>query len=413
MTVWTPEWSIQINGTTEYANLTIANMTVTSGRTDIYSQAIAGYASLEILNLNLSTVVFDVNDSILVRVKDSAGAYVNIYGGFINSVTNQVISSGTGGVNESILITALGALSKLPKSLTDGVLAKDFDGNQIEEILSEVLFLNWINYPSVTWAGSDPAVTWEDAGNNGLGEIDTPGDYELAARSSSRTDIYSLVSFLATSGLGYLYEDAFGRISYADSTHRTEYLTANGYTYVSANDALAAGIQTSRKLGDLRNSVTIKYKNDAEVSASDLESILQYGRQAAIISTSIEDGTDAQSQADFYLSIRAFPQDQFTQISYTLGNPELDDGDRDSLLNVFMGLPLDISDLPVNMVDGRFQGFVEGWSWRTGYNRLDLTLTLSPVAYSLQATRWNGVSVAESWNTIENTLTWNNAIFVA
>jgi hypothetical protein len=149
-------------------------------------------------------------------------------------------------------------------------------------------FLNWINYPSVTWAGSDPAVTWEDAGNNGLGEIDRPGDYELAARSSSRTDIYSLVSFLATSGLGYLYEDAFGRISYADSTHRTQYLTANGYSYVSANDALAAGIQTSRKLGDLRNSVTIKYKNDAEVSASDLESILQYGRQAAIISTSIE-----------------------------------------------------------------------------------------------------------------------------
>jgi hypothetical protein len=207
MSNWTPEWSIQINGTTEYANLTISNMTVTSGRTDIYSQAIAGYASLEILNLNLSTIAFDVNDSILVRVKDSAGAYVNIYGGFINSVTNQVISSGTGGVNESILITALGALSKLPKSLTDGILAKDFDGNQIYTILSEILFFNWVNYPSVTWAGSDPAVTWEDAGNNGLGEIDTPGDYELTARSSSRTDIYSLVSFLATSGLGYLSED--------------------------------------------------------------------------------------------------------------------------------------------------------------------------------------------------------------
>ena len=413
MSQWTPEWSIQINGTTEYANLTIANMTITSGRTDIYSQAIAGYASLQILNLNLATIAFDINDSILVRVKDSAGAYVNLFGGFINSITNRVTSSGTGGVNEAIEITALGALSKLPKTLTEGVLNKDFDGDQIYTILSEILFLNWINYPSVTWEGSDPAITWEDAGNNGLGEIDRPGDYELAARSASRTDIYSLVSFLATSGLGYLYEDGFGRISYADSTHRTQYLTANGYSYVSANDALAAGIQTSRKLGDLRNSVTIKHKNDHEETASDLASIAQYGYQATIINTSIEGHEDAQYQADFYLSIRALPQDQFQSITYTLGNPELDDEDRDSLLNVFMGLALDISDLPVNMVDGRFQGFVEGWSWRTGYNRLDLTLTLSPVAYSIQATRWNGVSEAESWNTIENTLTWNNAIFVA
>ena len=140
MSQWTPEWSIQINGTTEYANLTIANMTITSGRTDIYSQAIAGYASLQILNLNLATIAFDINDSILVRVKDSAGAYVNLFGGFINSITNRVTSSGTGGVNEAIEITALGALSKLPKTLTEGVLDKDFDGDQIYTILSEILF---------------------------------------------------------------------------------------------------------------------------------------------------------------------------------------------------------------------------------------------------------------------------------
>ena len=412
MTLWTPEWSILINGETEYANLTLANMTITEGRTDIYSQPVAGYCSVEILNLNLANYDFDINDSIIVKVKNSAGVYLSIFGGYINSITNQVTSSGSGGINESVLVTALGALSKLPKTLTEGVLSKDLDGIQIYDILSQILFLTWANYPTITWAASDPAVTWEQAGNNGLGEIDA-GDYELAARTSSRTDIYSLVSFLATSGLGYLYEDPQGRVSYASSTHRSTYFTANGYVQVSANEALSSGISTSRKLGDLRNNITVQYKNDAEVSASDLPSILQYGYQASIVSTSIEDETDAQFQADYYLGIRAYPQDQFSSITYTLGNPELDDGDRDSLLGVFMGLPLDITDLPTNMVDGRFQGFVEGWTWRTGFNRLDLTLTVSPVAYSLLATRWNGVSALETWNTLDPTLDWTNATLVA
>jgi hypothetical protein len=94
MSLWTPEWSILINGDTEYANLTLANMTITEGRTDIYSQPVAGYCSVEILNLNLANYDFDVNDSIIVRVKNSAGDYVNLFGGSINSITNQVTSSG-------------------------------------------------------------------------------------------------------------------------------------------------------------------------------------------------------------------------------------------------------------------------------------------------------------------------------
>jgi hypothetical protein len=78
-----------------------------------------------------------------------------------------------------------------------------------------------------------------------------------------------------------------------------------------------------------------------------------------------------------------------------------------------MGLPLDIIDLPFNIAGGRFQGFVEGWTFRASYNGLAITLTVSPTAYSLQATRWNGVSVAETWTTLSNTLEWQNATIVA
>ena len=87
--------------------------------------------------------------------------------------------------------------------------------------------------------------------------------------------------------------------------------------------------------------------------------------------------------------------------------------DRDDLLGIFMGLPVNVVDLPVNMIGGTFQGFVEGWTFSSSYNRLALTINLSPVAYSLQAMNWLQVPIVETWNTITPTLTWENATIVA
>ncbi len=414
MTIWTPDWSLTVNHLNDYANLTLADVSITSGRTDIYSQATAGYASFTILNFDDSPVTIGLNDQVNIKVKDSTGTFVNVFGGYVTDLDLAVSQSGTGGLVQNMKIIALGALSKLPKSLTDGVLVKDFDGDQIYTILSALLFNTWNEVPAAeTWAGYTPTTTWAEAENSGLGDIDQPGDYELTARSSSVTDVYSLVAALANSGLGYIYEDNQGRIGYADSTHRNTYLSTYGYTSVSGNTALSSGIMTSLKSGDIRNAVTITYKNNQTVSDEDAESIALYGYQAQSISTTLEHTADATSQAAFYLGIRAFPEAQFRSITFPLGNPEIDDSDRDALLNCFMGLPIDITDLPLNIGGGRFQGFVEGWTFRASYNGLAITLTVSPTAYSLQAARWESVSVAESWNTLSNTLDWNEATIVA
>ena len=414
MSVWTPEWQISVNGGGDYTNLTLSTVSITSGRTDIYSQPRAGYCYVEILNLDESPIEIDVNDNVLIKIKDSTGTFVNLFGGDVTDIQVQVLNSSYTQTNQVIRVTALGALSKLPVSLTEGVLSKDFDGDQIYTILEDLLLNNWNEVaPAVTWAAYDPTQTWATAENVGLGEIDRPGDYELTARSAAITDIYSLVSALANSGLGYIYEDASGRIGYADSTHRAQYLAANGYTEISATTAFAAGISTIKRIADVRNKVTIQYKNSQEASALDTGSIGIYGQQAHVISTTLEKTVDAEFQADFYLGLRAYPQAQFQAITFTLGNGNIDDSDRDALLNVFMGLPLDITDLPPNILLGRFQGFVEGWTFTAGYNRLDITLNLSPTAFSLQSMKWENVSVAESWNTLSSTLIWNDATVVA
>jgi len=411
MTLWTPTWSIKIDGV-EYKNVALANLNIGSGRNDIYTQAIAGYCNLTLINLNDTSIAAQINSALTVYVNNSAGVPVAIFGGSITDLIVGVQSGGSIGITQTISITALGALSRLPKVLTEGVLSKDLDGVQIDTILSSALFSTWNQVPAATtWNDLDPTTKWSQAFNTGLGEIDT-GNYDLASRTSSVTDIYSLVSDLATSGLGYLYENSAGQISYADSTHRTTYLSANGYVNLSANDAFASGLQTAVRAGDVRNYITLTYKNGHQVTNSDATSIALYGTLAQNITTSLENSADATSQAAFYLELRAFPQANFNQISFPLGSPGIDNSDRDNLLGVFMGMPVNIADLPVNM-GSSFQGFVEGWQFQAGIKSLTVSLYVTPVAYSLQAFRWTNVPVVETWNTIEPTLEWLNATVVA
>jgi hypothetical protein len=415
MSIFNPVWRVTIGGV-QYQTAILANLTITSGRTNIYEQAQAGYTNLEIINLDQSNVPIEINDSLTIELQDSTSTFVPIFGGSVVEVGIAVAEIGSVDYAQRINIIALGALARLPKALTDGVLSKEFDGDQIYDVLAEVLFDSWQEVPAaLTWATYDPTIEWQDAQNSGLGDIDRPGNYELAARSSSRTDVYSLVSALATSGLGYIFESSTGQIGYADSTHRTNYLAANGYVELTANHALAPGLSIQQRAGDVRNSITLKYDatSSSEKSASDTASIGLYGQLAQIISTTLHNAADAQDQADFYLTLRAYPRFNFNNITFELTNPELDDADRDDLIGVFMGMPVEISDLPLNMNSGDFLGFVEGWTFSARYNQISVSMILSPIAFSLQAMRWNDVPVVEQWSTVNPTLDWINATIVA
>ena len=415
MTQWAPVWRVKIAGV-DVTDSVLANLTITSGRTNIYEQAQAGYCSVNLIVFGQTALPYEINDTISIEVQDTSAVYVPIFGGSVVDIAVSVSQVGSSAYTQEVTITALGALARLQKALTDGVLSHDFDGDQIETILREVLLAQWQQVPAaLQWNTYDPTTTWATAENNGLGEIDTPGNYELAQRSSSRVVIYDLVAALATSGLGYLYEDASGLISYADSTHRTNYLAANGYTDLTANHALGQGITIKTRAGDVRNDITISYGQNStnQVSDTDPASIALYGDLSQIFTTTLRHLHDAEDQAAFYLALRAYPQPIFDSITYALTNPELDNGDRNALINIFMGQPIALNDLPPNMSSGTFQGFVEGWTFRASYNQLDITLLMSPLAYSLQAMRWNDVPINEAWNTVSPTLQWQYATIVS
>jgi hypothetical protein len=415
MTVFTPEWKLTVAGT-NYTNIAINDITHQAGRTDIYSQPSPSYMQITLVALSGQTLPFAINDSFSLQVKNSSGTYVNIFGGDITDITVEVGAFGNVADVINYTILAMGSLVKLAKEIYNGTISQDEDGNQIYTLLSSVLLGTWNDVPAAsTWATYSATETWANAQNLGLGEIDTPGLYTMENRAASPDTIYNIASLIANSAFGYLYEDNEGNIGYADADHRQNYLLTNGYVDLDANDALGSGLSTITRSGDIRNDVYINYGNNfgSQKTATSATSIATYGYKSESINSVLHSAVDAQAVADRYIAQRAFPQPVFQSITFPLTNPEIDNSDRDNLLGVFMGQPLNITNLPAQISGGEFEGYVEGWRWSTRFNELFLTINLSPVSYSQVAMRWNTVPIGEAWNTLSNTLTWEYATIVA
>ena len=415
MTVWTPDWKLTVAGV-DYTDIAISDITHESGRDDIYTQPNPSYLQISLVALSGQTLPFDINDSLSLQVKDSSAAYVNLFGGDITDITVEVAQTGQVATVISYTILAMGALVKLAKEIYNDTISQDEDGDQILALLSSVLLASWNDVPAATtWATYDATETWAQAGNQGLGTIDTPGLYTMENRAADPDTIYNIASQIANSAFGYLYEENNGDISYADADHRQTYLLANGYVDLDANHALGQGLSTVVRAADLRNDIYINYGNNfgSQETATSASSIALYGYKAESINSVIHSAVDAQEVADRYIAQRAFPLPAFQSITFPITNPEIDNSDRDSLLGVFMGQPLNLKNLPDQISGGEFEGYVEGWSWSTRFNELFITLNLSPVAFSQVAMRWNTVPINETFQTIDQTLTWEYATIVS
>jgi len=415
MTVWTPEWKLTVAGV-DYTNIAISDIAHQAGRTDIYEQPNPSYLQVQLVALSGQSLPFKINDGLTLQVKNSSGTYVSLFGGNITDITIEVSKAGNIGNIVSYTLLAMGALVRLAKEVYNGTIAQDQDGDQIYALLSSTLLGSWNEVSAATtWSGYNPTITWANAENIGLGEIDQPGLYTMENRGASPDTIYNIASLIADSAFGYLYEDNQGNIGYADADHRQTYLLANGYTEVSANTALFNGLRTLEKSADIRNDIYLNYGNNfgSQKTATSALSIATYGYKAETIRSVIHDATDAQEVADRYISLRAFPYPLFDSITFPITNSEIDDSDRNALLGIFMGQPIHITDLPFQINNGDFEGYVEGWRWSTRFNELFLTINLSPVSFSQVAMRWNTVPITEAWNTLSNTLTWEYATIVA
>jgi hypothetical protein len=406
---WLPEWRVTV-GDDVYT--TVTSVSFASGRLDIDRQPTAGYCQVQIVNADNSPFTINVTEPILLELKNSSGTYVTVFGGEVSDFNIGVRSPEESGFITTGTILGIGALAKLTKAVYNTALAEALDGAQIAEILGSALNLSWAEVtPTVTWDTYPATVTWAEA-ESYIGTIDT-GFYtmiNLAASATAKSQ--TLVDQIATSALGQVFEEKDGDVSYDDADHRSNYLAANGFTNLDGSYATPSSITSQTQVARIRNSLIYKYAAGyaSTYSTSDSDSIASYGLFEVSRESNIKNLADITDIASRELNLRKNPRSSLGAIRFRLDNPDMPSAMLDSLIGIFFGQPVLITNLPSNLLDGTFDGFVENVALNATPTYVDITLYVSATDFSLSTTQWETVTPASLiWTGVNATLTWTNA----
>jgi hypothetical protein len=234
----------------------------------------------------------------------------------------------------------------------------------------------------------------------------------IALAASATAKSQTLTDQIANSGLGQVYENRYGNVCFDDADHRSTYLSANGYTFLDADYATPTSIKSTQAVSRIRNCLIYKYSTGygSTYSVSDPDSIAQYGTYERSQESNIKSLTEMTDIANRQLNLRRSPRNQLEAITFRLDNPNMPSTMLNSLIGVFFGQPVLISNLPSNLLGGTFDGFVENIAMRATPTYVDLTLYITATDLSLSTTQWDTVIPSTiDWATTNATLTWNNA----
>lgn len=406
---WLPEWRVTV-GDDVYT--TVTSVSYASGRLDIDRQPTAGYCQVTIVNTDNTPFTINVTEPILLELKNSSGTYVTVFGGEVSDFNIGVRSPEESGFITTGTILGIGSLAKLTKAVYNTALAEGLDGAQIAAILGGALNLTWAEVtPTVTWDTYPPTVTWADA-ESYIGTIDS-GFYTmiaLAANASAKSQ--TLADQIANSALGQIYEEKDGDVSYDDADHRSNYLAANGFTNLDGSYATPSSITSTTQIARIRNSLIYRYATGygSTYSTSDADSIASYGLFERSVDSNIKNLADITNIASRELLLRKTPRASLGAITFRLDNPDMPSAMLDNLIAVFFGQPVLITNLPSNLLDGQFDGFVENVALRATPSFTEITLYVSATDFSLSTTQWETVLPATlAWTGVNGTLIWTNA----
>jgi hypothetical protein len=234
----------------------------------------------------------------------------------------------------------------------------------------------------------------------------------IALAASATAKSQTLADQIANSALGQIFETKTGFVNYDDADHRSNYLAANGYTFLDGSFASPSSIQSTTQIGRLRNSLIYKYSTGygSTYSTSSADSIASYGLFEKSAESNIKNLVDITDIATRELRLRQVPKGSLGAITFRLDNPDMPTAMLNSLIAVFFGMPVLINNLPSNLLGGTFEGFVENVALRATPTFVDLTLYISATEFSLSTTQWDTVIPSTiDWATTNAILTWNNA----
>jgi hypothetical protein len=406
---WYPEWRVTV-GDDVYT--TVTSVSFASGRLDIDRQATAGYCQVEIINTTGADFTINVTEPITLELKNSGGTYVTVFGGEVSDFNIGVRSPDETGYVTTGKILGIGSLAKLVKTVYNTALSEGLDGAQISAILGAALNFNWNEVtPTVTWSTYPATTTWNNA-ESYIGEVDSGFYTMIALAASASAKSQTLVDQISNSALGQIYEEKDGNVSYADADHRSNDLAANGYTFLDGAYATPSSITSTTQTARIRNSLIYRYSTayGSTYSTSDTDSIASYGLFERSFDSNIKNLADITDIANRELNLRRVPKGSLGAVTFRLDNPDMSSAMLDSLIGVYFGQPMLISNLPSNLLGGTFEGFVENVALRATPSFVEITLYITATEFSLSTTQWDTVVPSTiTWATTNATLIWNNA----
>lgn len=377
---WIPDASVTINGT-NFDNKSLNGIQVSYGRTSIWEQPRAGYATVDILNTTNTDFAFQPNQSVVITIDNSAGTPVTIFTGKITDIRNALAAAGPTDKVAIQTIVAVSPLANMSRTNITGTYPKEYDDVRMTTILTNA------------------GVT--------IDTVDTPGVYEFQAVSGSTTDSYSLAAKYAQMGFGYIYDTTDGKIGYANESHRQLDAAANGYFDIPKSYLIRQDVTSAKNLNNLLNDVILSWRSGT-VTSTDASSQASYGIAAGSISTELHNSSEAQYQADRYISLRSTPRTNLGQFTIMLDAPNVSSSDRNALISMYHGKPIQVQNLPVAIKNQTYKGFVEGWSFIIYQNSCQLTISSTDATLSTVPTRWQDVSAALIWSAVDPALQWSN-----
>jgi hypothetical protein len=377
---WKPNGTVTINGNA-YTNQTLWNVQISYGRSNVLDQSRAGYANVQLLSTDGTHFNIQLNDTMVIEIEDSSAVDVAVFTGKVTDIKSDISASGVIGTAVITTVTAIGPFGQMARQIIGGSsYPKEYDDARMNRILTE--------------AGV------------AIDIVDTPGVYEFTSRVGNPTDAYTLATYYAQMGFGYVYETQAGEVGYANESRRLNEVQDNGYYTIPEDYILWSGVSSNRTLNDLVNSVVLEYKANAVRTASNPISIATFGTVASKVSTELENLSEAQFQADRYITLKAIPQTNLSSFSVMIDSPNISSGDIDIFLGMYMGKPIQILNLPNALINAVYKGFVEGWVLSFNSVQANMTLTTTDSSLSIVPTRWQDVDPLDEWLDVGATVQW-------
>jgi hypothetical protein len=412
MTAYAPNPVVTFGGTITYSDQTIADISINMGRSDVIEPVQADYARIVLWTPSDTPLEVGLSQSVTVDVDKGTTGTARVFTGIISDIDISLAQYGDIGSIAEYSITAVGPLAQLNKALSGGAgFPKQFDGDRIYSILTEAFLTQWDDLsPTLTWNALPNSTQWGQFDgvaqvivDNLATSIDRPGVYELTAYSDGFANALTLAQDAAQSGRGVFHGSGDGILHYHDYASRVTSPTI----VLTSDDLLTDGLQTAAQWSEIVNDVTITYKNDQEKYARDETSIQAYGQLAGTRSTLLENGVDAQAQADDFLASRAYPRVYPESFTVALHSPNVSDATRDALLIAENGTAIVTDELP-KVFGTSFKGYLEGYNWRLTRYEAYIDLICSAQSETYSSVIWQQIPPDLTWAAYNPSTRWSD-----